>query len=103
MYTEISHRTPQMSTLIAPSITGRGAQRSGETQDLHVGTYLVVGVDQCIGHHDVLSSCGGEDNHLGNVIWCEGFHATILNMCAMHTFVSLEIRRTREVLAVERR
>ena len=40
-----------------------------------IGAYLVVGVDEGVGHNDVFSSRDGEDNDLGNIVWAEGVDA----------------------------
>jgi hypothetical protein len=40
------------------------------------GTYLVIGVEERLSNDDILSPSGSKDNHLGNIVRCEGVAAT---------------------------
>lgn len=41
------------------------------------GTYLVLREDQGISNNDVLSSCGREDDDLGDIIRRQGIHTAV--------------------------
>ena len=47
------------------------------TTEKNIWSYLVVGEDQRIGQNDILPPSSSEDDHFGDILWCEGFATTM--------------------------